>query len=299
MLDRVISRPPTEFSLNELRRGASVLISVVVPVYNEEDFLRACLDAVLGQREPVHEVIVVDNGSDDGTIRILEEYAGRVTLLHEPRRGVQHARNRGLDAATGDVIGRIDADTRLTAGWSRAVRETFEDPVVQAATGPVSYYDAALPRLIDGGDALFRRIWSRGGPIDWLLGANMAIRASAWRRVRPLLCDDAGVHEDIDLGIHLHAGGSTTVLAAGMRAGTSARRIANRFVAYRDYVLMTERTYRRHAGRSRSYARAWLTARVQFLLFPVLRLAYALAQPRPWATLRGDGGRKNPMLPGR
>ncbi|GIE29538.1 glycosyl transferase [Actinoplanes italicus] len=298
MLDAVISRLPAKSSLNAFGRGASVSISVVVPVYNEEHFLRACLDAVLGQREPVHEVIVVDNGSDDGTIRILEEYANRVTVLHEPRRGVQHARNRGLDAATGDVIGRIDADTRLTPGWSQGVRETFEDPEVQAATGPVTYYDAALSRLIDGGDALFRRIWSSGS-VDWLLGANMAIRAPAWRRVRPVLCDDAGVHEDIDLGIHLHAEGSTMVLAAGMRAGTSARRIANRFGAYRDYVLMTERTYRRHAGRSRSYARAWLTARVQFLLFPVLRLAYALAQPRPWASMRGDGGRKNPMLPGR
>ncbi|MEU8664931.1 glycosyltransferase family 2 protein, partial [Actinoplanes philippinensis] len=89
-----------------------MLISVVVPVYNEEHFLRACLDAILRQHEPVHEIVVVDNGSDDATPRILDEYAGRVTILHEPRRGVQHARNRGLDAATGDVLGRIDADTR-------------------------------------------------------------------------------------------------------------------------------------------------------------------------------------------
>ncbi|GIM91843.1 glycosyl transferase [Paractinoplanes toevensis] len=277
-----------------------MLISVVVPVYNEEQFIRPCLDAVFGQDEPVHEVIVVDNGSGDGTLRVLDDYADRVTLLHESRRGVQHARNRGLDAASGDVIGRIDADTRLAPGWSRGVRETFEDPVVQAATGPVGYYDVALARLIDGGDALFRRVWG-GGRLDWLLGANMAIRGSAWRRVRPALCTDAGVHEDIDLGIHLHGEGSAAVFAAGMRAGTSARRIANRFGDYRAYVLMTEQTYRRHPGRPRrhAYARAWLTGRVQLLLFPSLRLVYALAQPRRWATLRGGGGRKNPMLPGR
>ncbi|MEU4242503.1 glycosyltransferase family A protein [Actinoplanes sp. NPDC026619] len=277
-----------------------MLISVVVPVYNEEQFLRACLDAVFGQDEPVHEVIVVDNGSTDGTLAVLGEYAGRVTLLHEPRQGVQHARNTGLGAAGGDVIGRIDGDTRLSPGWSRAVRETFADPVVQAATGPVAYYDVALARLIDGGDALFRRVWG-GDSLDWLLGANMAIRATAWRRVRPALCADADVHEDIDLGIHLHGEGSATVFAAGMRAGTSARRIANRFGDYRAYVLMTEQTYRRHPGRPRphAYARAWLTGRVQLLLFPSLRLAYALAQPRPWATLRGGGGRKNPMRPGR
>jgi glycosyltransferase involved in cell wall biosynthesis len=277
-----------------------MLISVVVPVYNEEHFLRPCLDAILRQHEPFHQVIVVDNGSVDATPRILGEYAGRVTVLHEPRRDVQHARNRGLDAATGDVIGRVDADTRLGPGWSRAVRETFQDPVVQAATGPVTYYDVAPAGLIDGGDAFFRRVWGRG-PLDWLLGANMAIRSTAWHRVRPQLCTDENVHEDIDLGIHLHGGGAATVFAAGMRAGTSARRIANRFRDYSSYTLMTERTYRRHPGlpRPHAYARAWLTGRIQLLLFPALRLAYALAQPRPWATLRGDGGRKNPMLPGR
>ncbi len=272
-----------------------MLISVVVPVYNEERFLRACLESVLDQREPVHEIIVVDNGSDDGTERILAAYAGRIIVLHEPRRGVQHARNRGLDAAGGDVIGRIDADTRLRPGWSQGVRETFAEPAVQAVTGPVTYYDVALARVIDGGDALFRRVWG-GARLDWLLGANMAIRASAWHRIRPGLCADAGVHEDIDLGIHLHREGSATVFAPGMRAGTSARRIANRFRDYRAYVLMTEKTYQRHGY---AYRRAWLTARIQFLLFPMLRLAYALGQPRPWTALRGDGGRKNPMLPGR
>ncbi|MEU4164240.1 glycosyltransferase [Actinoplanes sp. NPDC026670] len=275
-----------------------MLISIVIPVYNEERFLRACLDAVLGQDEPVHEVIVVDNGSDDGTRRILGDYAGRVRVLHEPSPGVQHARNRGLDAATGDVTGRIDADTRLDPGWSRAVRETFRDPVVQAATGPVTYYDIALAGLVDGGDALFRRVWGRGR-LDWLLGANMAIRSTAWHLVRAELCTDGDVHEDIDLGIHLHRTGLATVLAPGMRAGTSARRIQNRFRDYSSYTLMTERTYRRHLGRGRSYARAWLTGRIQLALFPALRLAHALAQPDRWAALRSDGGRTNPMLPGR
>ncbi|MEU4690849.1 glycosyltransferase family A protein [Actinoplanes sp. NPDC023714] len=264
-------------------------ISVVVPVFDEERFLGPCLDAIAAQQEPVHEVIVVDNGSEDGTLRLLEGRSRRVALLHEPRRGVQHARNLGFDAATGEVIGRIDADTRLSPGWSRAVRETFEDEGVQAATGPVNYYDVGMARLIDGGDALFRLAWRRQR-LDWLLGANMAIRAAAWWRVRPLMCADPGVHEDIDLGIHLHQRGERAVFAPGMRAGTSARRIANRFGDYRDYVLMTEKTYRRHGG---AHARAWVTARVQLALFPTLRAAYA------WGggSVRG-GGRKNPMSPG-
>ncbi|HWS34427.1 MAG TPA: glycosyltransferase family 2 protein [Actinoplanes sp.] len=272
-----------------------MLISVVVPVYNEQGFLRDCLDAILAQHEPVHEIIVVDNGSDDQTRQILAAYEHRVTLLHEPQPGVQFARNLGLDAASGAVIGRIDADTRLAPGWSRAVRETFTDPLVQAATGPVTYYDMTLSRLVDGGDALFRRV-SGGGRLDWLLGANMAIRATAWQGLRDGLCTDGHVHEDVDLGIHLHRDGLTAVFADGMRAGTSARRVASPFRDYRDYALLTEKTYQRHGY---AYRRAWLVTRIQLTLFPVLRLAHALAGPRPWVTLRGAGGRTNPLLPSR
>src|SRR5689334_3566743 len=65
--------PQADMPVND----GAVLISVVVPVYNEEQFIRPCLDAVFGQDEPVHEVIVVDNGSGDGTLRVLDNYADR------------------------------------------------------------------------------------------------------------------------------------------------------------------------------------------------------------------------------
>jgi glycosyltransferase involved in cell wall biosynthesis len=275
-------------------------ISVVVPVYNEELFIGPCLDAVLGQHEPVHEIIVVDNNSTDGTARALSAYAGRVLVLGVARQGVQHARTAGFDAATGEVIGRIDADTRLPPDWSRRVREAFADPAVRAVTGSVGYYDVRMTGLLEWGDAMLRRWWSRGS-MDWLLGANMAIRADAWRRVRSSLCAGPDVHEDVDLGIHLHGAGERIAFARPMRAITSGRRVANRFRDFRRYVLLTEHTFRRHRGLASrgAYPRAWVTARLEFGLFPFLRLMYALAQTDPWTTLRRDRGRKNPMLPTR
>jgi glycosyltransferase involved in cell wall biosynthesis len=279
-----------------------LLVSVVVPVYNEERFIGPCLDAVLAQQEPFHEVIVVDNNSTDGTVRALAAYRGRVTVLAEPRQGVQHARNAGMDAASGAVIGRIDADTRLPPGWSRRVRQAFEDPSVQAVTGPATYYDVALAALTDLGDAAIRRVWS--GRMDWLFGANMAVRATAWRGVRASLCAGPEVHEDLDLGIHLHAAGHRIGYDPGLRAGTSARRIADRFGDYRAYLLMTEAGYRRHRTlvATGSYARAWLTARLLLVLFPPLRLLYAVYDGRAtgistMTALRRERGRKNPMTP--
>jgi glycosyltransferase involved in cell wall biosynthesis len=275
-------------------------ISVVVPVYNEERFVGPCLDAVLAQAEPVHEVIVVDNNSADRTEEVVTTYGKSVTLKRESRQGVQHARAAGFDAAGGDVIGRIDADTRLAPDWSRRVRETFADPAVRAATGPVSYYDVRMTGLIDRGDAIFRWVWSRG-PIDWLLGANMALRKQAWQTVKPGLCTGPDVHEDIDLAVHLHGAGERIVFAPRMRAATSGRRAANRFGDFRRYLLLTEATYARHRELASpgALARAWLTTRVQLGLFPYLRLMYALGQPDPWTTFRRDRGRKNPMLPTR
>ncbi|MBL7260040.1 glycosyltransferase [Paractinoplanes lichenicola] len=271
------------------------LLSVVVPVYNEEDFVGPCLDAVLAQHEPVHEIIVVDNNSTDRTAVVLARYEGRVLVLREPRQGVQHARNRGLDTATGDVLARIDADTRVPPDWSRRVRLAFDDPRVDAVTGPAAYYDVALAPLLDAGDALIRRAWSLPviGRMDWLFGANMAVRAGAWQAVRPSLCTAGSAHEDLDLGIHLRAAGHRITYAPGLRAGTSARRIADRYGDYRRYLLMSEAGYAAHRPLvpRGSLIRAWVTARLLLALFPLLRLLFEA---------RTNGrvpARKNPMSP--
>jgi glycosyltransferase involved in cell wall biosynthesis len=277
---------------------------VVVPAYNEEHAIGPCLDAVLRQRDPVDEVIVVDNDSTDGTARALERYRDRVTVLRESRLGVQHARNTGMDAATGAVIGRIDADTRLPPDWSRQARRAFADPAVHAVTGPATYYDIMLPSLINLGDVVFRRAWSVPpiGRMDWLLGANMAVRATAWHGVRAALCADPAVHEDMDLAIHLYAAGLRIAYDPRLRAGTSARRIAAPFADYREYLLMTEAGYRRHRSLvpAGAHGRAWVTARLQLVLFPPLRLLYAAHLARTTgistaAALRALRGRKNPM----
>jgi glycosyltransferase involved in cell wall biosynthesis len=70
-------------------------ISIVIPVYNEQDTIAACLDSVLAQRSAVDEIVVVNNRSTDRTSEILDRYAGRVVVLQELRQGVLYARNAG------------------------------------------------------------------------------------------------------------------------------------------------------------------------------------------------------------
>lgn len=88
-------------------------ISVIVPVYNVENYLRRCIDSLLNQTYRNLEIILVNDGSTDTSLQICNEYAqkdARITVINKPNGGLSSARNAGLDAATGDYIGFVDSD---------------------------------------------------------------------------------------------------------------------------------------------------------------------------------------------
>lgn len=88
-------------------------LSVIIPVYNTEKYLRRCLDSVLMQTLSDIEIICVDDGSTDNSLRILEEYAGRdsrITVIHKENGGLVSARKTGVGIATGEYIGYVDSD---------------------------------------------------------------------------------------------------------------------------------------------------------------------------------------------
>jgi glycosyltransferase involved in cell wall biosynthesis len=89
------------------------LVSIVVPSYNAERFLAETLESALLQTYPHTEIIVIDDGSTDGTAEIIRAYAGRVTAEFGPNRGASAARNRGTALARGEFIQYLDADDLL------------------------------------------------------------------------------------------------------------------------------------------------------------------------------------------
>lgn len=92
---------------------SSPKISVIVPVYNVEPYLRRCLDSITGQTYGNLEIILVDDGSADGSGAICDEYAARdsrIRASHQPNGGVSSARNAGLASASGEWIGWVDSD---------------------------------------------------------------------------------------------------------------------------------------------------------------------------------------------
>lgn len=232
-------------------QSKSLRVSVVIPVYNEAERLSACLEAIAGQTVTPYEVIVVDNNSTDATAAVAARF-GFARLLREPKQGVVHARNRGFDAARGDLIARIDADTLLPPSWIAQVQDIFRSPGVSAVSGAPHYYDFPLHRIADPVDMVLRaRLARKLKDTNFLWGANMAVRRDDWLRVRPDLCVENSLHEDFDLGIHLQARGLKVVYDEELVAGVSSRRIDSGFLPFLRYTLVSPRTYARHGLRSR------------------------------------------------
>ena len=89
------------------------LVSIVVPIYNVENYLRECIESIINQTYLNMEIILVDDGSTDGSDRICDEYAGkdnRIVVFHQSNQGVVRARKRGIQYATGEYLCFVDAD---------------------------------------------------------------------------------------------------------------------------------------------------------------------------------------------
>jgi glycosyltransferase involved in cell wall biosynthesis len=229
-------------------------VSIVIPAYNEEQYLQDCLEAIAGQSVKPLEVIVVDNNSTDETAEIARQYSF-VRLIHEKKQGVVFARDKGFNAVRGDIIGRIDVDTLLPREWVKNVQTIFDGSNLAAASG-VMHYDVALAATVDKIDLFFRRRLARLlGETDtiFLQGANAAIRRSAWMRVRSHLCRRGNMHEDFDLAIHLQELGYDVAFDERMHANISARRTDVGFLQFANYVRMSPHTYAQHQLSSRKH----------------------------------------------
>ncbi len=170
-------------------RAHDVVVSVVIPVYNGARHLGAAIESVLDQSCPPQEVIVVNDGSCDGSREIGACYAPQVRTIDQPHSGAAAARNRGVDHARGVLLAFLDADDLWEPDkLARQVAVLAENLACEAVLGGMENFispelDAAARRLlaraavqtgtIHVGALLIRRLaFDRVGPFDvqWRLG---------------------------------------------------------------------------------------------------------------------------------
>ena len=105
-------------------------VSIIVPVYNAETTLRHCVDSILSQEFTDFELLLVDDGSQDSSGNICEEYAGRdarVRVIHQENSGVSAARNNALDRARGEYLQFLDSDDWITPDATRLLVRTARE----------------------------------------------------------------------------------------------------------------------------------------------------------------------------
>ena len=108
-------------------------ISVIVPVYNVERYLRRCIDSILAQTFTDFELLLIDDGSKDSSGEICDEYAAkdsRIIVFHKENGGVSSARNVGLDNVRGEWVAFVDADDKISDGYFHICEEHENADVV-------------------------------------------------------------------------------------------------------------------------------------------------------------------------
>lgn len=148
-------------------------ISVIIPVYNVAEFLPQCLDSVVSQDYRSLQILLVDDGSTDGSGEICDRYAAadaRIQVIHQPNQGAGAAKNAGLRAAEGTYLAFVDSDDFLEPGAYRKMVKTLEE--TQADMVQFSFRDVYRNRtedqpLLPGPEEMDAKTYLLRFPKDW------------------------------------------------------------------------------------------------------------------------------------
>ena len=210
-----------------------MLLSFVVPAYNEDAYLGDCIEAIL--REPagleaLTEIIVVNNASTDGTRAVAERYP-RVYVVDEPRKGLTYARQAGFLASSGTLVANVDSDSRLPAGWvDRVLREFRRDGGLVAVSGPLHYYDLT-PKQRRAVWVFYGLAWATYATNRYLLrvgsmvqGGNFVVSRSALEKIGGFNLGISFYGEDTDIARRMHQVGEV-LFTFDLKMRSSARRL--------------------------------------------------------------------------
>lgn len=181
-------------------------LSLVIPCLNDAPLLERCLASFTSQTVLPEEIIVVDNGSTDNSAEIAIAAGARV--IEEPRRGITWATQTGFNAAGGDILLRVDADTEVGPGFVAKLHQTWKAASSSPGRRVVGVTGSARFDLPGARGRIASKLylgayrWSVGSALGHrpLFGTNFSILNDWWREVRDNVdFSDTFVHDDMHL----------------------------------------------------------------------------------------------------
>ncbi|MGI8989307.1 MAG: glycosyltransferase family 2 protein [Bryobacteraceae bacterium] len=239
-------------------------VTVIVVNWNRKPLLRACLASLRGQTSPAAETIVIDNGSEDGSVEMIaSEFPEFRVIRNSANRGFCAANNQGIDAANGDLIALLNNDAEADPNWLAALQRVFVDaPDIGMAASKILVYED--PRRIDkaghliypdgqnrgrGTGALDEGQYDRDEEVLWPDGCAAMYRKSMLDRIGGFDEDFFAYGDDAELGLRARIAGWKCVytphaVARHRRASslglTSARRLR---LIERNRVLLVAKLF--------------------------------------------------------
>lgn len=220
-------------------------VSVVIPTRNDEEMLRTCLQLLSRQSRPADEIIVVDNASSDDTSAVCA--AAGVRRIPVDLQGIPATAAAGFDAAAGDIIARLDTDSRPPADWLERVEAALAAAGPMAlVTGPAHFYGGrpwvrwAGRHVVLNGYFKVSQVLLGHPPV---FGSNFALRREVWEEIRhTVVRNNADVHDDLDISYRLRPG-MTVIYDPTLTVGVSARPLTS-WASLRRHWAMTVTTCR-------------------------------------------------------
>ncbi len=267
----------TDSQIDESHR---LRFSFVVPAFNSEKYISACLDRIQSNMEPDDELVVVDNGSTDRTRAIVSEHS-RARVFSAPDARIAGLRNLGARSTTGDVLAFIDSDCLLIDGWRTEAEATLRSPQVHATGSRCKVPDD---------EGWMARTWYAGGlngtrPVLYINSGNLVVKRAAFDLVggfdERLVTD-----EDYDLGVRLNQRNLKVVEnpAISVLHLKNPRTVGEFF---RSTIWHSRGSFKIRRGPYLDKATLMTAANLALWLLGVLLLPLAVAGSIPWWTLPG------------
>ncbi|MFP4185693.1 MAG: glycosyltransferase [Thermoplasmata archaeon] len=175
-------------------------VSVVINVYNEEENIEDCLSSLEKQSLSGFELVVVDDGSTDDTMKIVEEFRDNFEMktFRTEHVGIKKARRKGVEESSGDVVVIVDADEILEPDFLENLVEPFDDDEVGAVGGRLrSEGEGWVTDAYGALNEAFYVLRAEGGEADWIQGGCSAYRREALEEVGGLAREKVSADKDV------------------------------------------------------------------------------------------------------